>query len=87
MSIQDIVAEMIPTLEPAFANPSTLPTPEHDDGSPAEHAARRSSAPVPALFPAGTDVIQKSVEMFYGDHAVSRRDQPPEARQRRGRHA
>jgi amidase len=65
MRIQPIVAEMLPTLEPAFANASNVPMPSITEGM-LPDTLRQILAPVPALFPAGTDVIQKSVEMFYG---------------------
>lgn len=65
MSIQDIVAEMIPTLEPAFANPSTVPTPSTTTGL-LPNTLRQVFGPVAALFPLGTDVIAESVAMFFG---------------------
>jgi amidase len=65
MSIQDIVAEMVPTLEPSFANPSNLPTPSTTTGLLPNALRTVFGGDVPALFPAGTDVIAKSVEMFY----------------------
>jgi Asp-tRNA(Asn)/Glu-tRNA(Gln) amidotransferase A subunit family amidase len=65
MDIQKIVAEMLPTLEPAFANPSTVPVPSPTTGLLPSNL-REIFAPVPALFPDGTDVIWKSVEMVFG---------------------
>src|SRR5262245_3505827 len=65
MSIQAVLEEMIPTLEPAFANPSSLPSPSTTTGL-LPNNLRVVFDPVPALFPAGTDIIAKSVEMFYG---------------------
>jgi amidase len=65
MSIQDVVAEMIPTLEPGFANPSTVPSPSTTTGL-LPNNLREVFGPVAALFPDGTDIIQKSVEMFFG---------------------
>jgi Asp-tRNA(Asn)/Glu-tRNA(Gln) amidotransferase A subunit family amidase len=65
MRIQTIVAEMLPTLEPAFANASTVSMPSITEGM-LPDTLRQVLLPVPALFPAGTDMIQKSVEMFYG---------------------
>jgi Asp-tRNA(Asn)/Glu-tRNA(Gln) amidotransferase A subunit family amidase len=65
MSIQDIVREMVPTLEPAFANPSVLPVPSITTGLLPSNL-RVIFDPVGPLFPAGTDIIQKSVEMFFG---------------------
>jgi hypothetical protein len=56
---------MIPTLDPAFANPSTLPSPSTTTGL-LPNTLRQVFDPVPALFPPGTDVIWKSVEMFFG---------------------
>jgi Asp-tRNA(Asn)/Glu-tRNA(Gln) amidotransferase A subunit family amidase len=64
-SIQNVVAEMIPTLEPAFANPSTLPAPNTTTAL-LPNGLRQVLAPVTELFPVGTDLVQKSVEMFYG---------------------
>src|SRR5262249_41210571 len=65
MDIQGIVAEMIPTLEPAFANPSTVASPSTTTGMLPNTLRQVFDANVPALFPTGTDIIQKSVEMFY----------------------
>lgn len=65
IDIQSIVAEMIPTLEPAFANPSSLPTPSTTTGL-MPNNLREVFGPAQALFPAGTDVIAKSVEMAVG---------------------
>jgi Asp-tRNA(Asn)/Glu-tRNA(Gln) amidotransferase A subunit family amidase len=65
IDIQSIVAEMIPTLEPSFANPSTLNTPSITTGL-TPNNLRIIFDPVGALFPTGTDLITKSVEMFYG---------------------
>jgi len=65
MSIQDIVAEMIPTLEPSFANPNTVPSPNTTTGLLPSTLRQVFDPTVPALFPAGTDIIQKSIEMFY----------------------
>jgi Asp-tRNA(Asn)/Glu-tRNA(Gln) amidotransferase A subunit family amidase len=65
MNIQAIVAEMIPTLEPSFMNASTVPMPSVTEGM-LPDTLRQVLTPVPALFPAGTDTIQKSVEMFFG---------------------
>ena len=65
MDIQSIVAEMIPTLFPSFANASTLPSPSTTTGL-MPNTLREVFSQVPSLFPAGTDVIQKSVEMVLG---------------------
>lgn len=65
MDIQGVVAEMIPTVFPSFANASTVPAPSTTTGL-LPNTLREVFSPVPALFPAGTDVIQKSVEMFVG---------------------
>jgi amidase len=64
-SIQDVVAEMVPTLIPSFANPSTLDPPSITTGLLPSNLREIFSA-VAALFPTGTDLIQKSVEMFFG---------------------
>ncbi len=65
MDIQSIVAEMIPTLFPSFANASTVPSPTTTTGL-LPNTLREVFSSVPSLFPAGTDVIQKSVEMVLG---------------------
>jgi Asp-tRNA(Asn)/Glu-tRNA(Gln) amidotransferase A subunit family amidase len=65
IDIQRIVAEMIPSLEPSFANASAVDPPSLTQGL-LPNTLRQPLAPVPALFPAGTDVIQKSVEMAIG---------------------
>ncbi len=65
-SIQKILEEMIPTLEPAFANASTVNPPSTTTGLLPNTLRQVFASSVPALFPAGTDIIQKSVEMFYG---------------------
>jgi amidase len=65
IDIQRIVAEMIPSLEPSFANASAVDPPSLTEGL-LPNTLRQQLAPVPALFPAGTDVIQKSVEMAMG---------------------
>jgi len=66
MSIQAVVEEMIPTLEPAFANASSIPSPSTTAGLLPNNLRQVFSGTIPPLFPAGTDIIQKSVEMFYG---------------------
>jgi Asp-tRNA(Asn)/Glu-tRNA(Gln) amidotransferase A subunit family amidase len=66
MSIQNIVSEMIPTLEPAFANSSPLPTPSVTDGLMPNTLRQVFDPNVPALFPSGTDIIKESIAMFYG---------------------
>lgn len=66
-SVQDVVAEMVPTLEPAFANPSPLTTPSLTTGLMPNTLRQVFDANVPALFPSGTDIIRQSVGMFYGD--------------------
>ncbi|MBY0399070.1 hypothetical protein K2X89_02165, partial [Myxococcota bacterium] len=65
IDIQRIVAEMVPTLEPAFANPSTLASPTTTTGL-LPNNLREVFSPVPELFPPGTDLIAKSVEMAVG---------------------
>src|SRR5262249_51429076 len=65
MDIQSIVAEMLPTLEPAFANPSTVPAPNLTETLLPDNLRQVFSASVPALYPPGTDVIAKSVLMFF----------------------
>jgi amidase len=65
ISIQDIVAEMIPTLEPAFANPSTVASPSTTSGLLPSVLRQVFDPNVPALFSSGTDIIQKSVEIFF----------------------
>jgi amidase len=65
-SIQDVVAEMVPTLIPSFANPSTLDTPSITTGLLPSNLREVFGAVAALLFPDGTDVIQKSVEMFFG---------------------
>ena len=65
MNIQDVVAEMIPTLWPSFANASTVPSPSTTSGL-LPNTLREVFSAVPSLFPVGTDVIQKSVEMSVG---------------------
>ncbi len=67
MSIQDILADMIPTLEPSFANPSSVPAPSTTTGLLPNALRQVFDSNVPALYPSGTDVIQKSVEMAF-DH-------------------
>jgi Asp-tRNA(Asn)/Glu-tRNA(Gln) amidotransferase A subunit family amidase len=66
-SIQDVVAEMVPTLEPAFANPATVATPSLTDGLLPNTLRQVFDPAVPALFSPGTDIIKQSVAMFYGD--------------------
>ena len=66
-SIQDVVAEMVPTLEPAFANPSTVSTPSLTTGLLPNTLRQVFDPTVPALFSPGTDIIKQSVAMFYGD--------------------
>jgi amidase len=68
IDIQRIVAEMILSLEPSFANASTLATPSTTSGLLANNL-RPVIGQVEALFPPDTDVIQKSVEMFLGSTA------------------
>jgi amidase len=68
MDIQGILAQMILSLEPSFANASSLPTPSTTTGLLANNL-RPVIGQVPALFPPDTDVIQKSVEMFLGSAA------------------
>jgi len=65
IDIQRIVAEMIPSLEPSFTNASAVEPPSTTEGL-LPNTLRQPLAPVPALFPAGTDVIQKTVEMALG---------------------
>jgi Asp-tRNA(Asn)/Glu-tRNA(Gln) amidotransferase A subunit family amidase len=64
IDVQSIVAEMVPTLEPSFLNASTLNTPSTTTGL-LPNNLRTIFDPVGALFPAGTDLITKSVEMFF----------------------
>ena len=66
MSIQDVVAEMIPTLEPAFANASSVAAPSVTAGLLPNTLRQVFDSNVPALFPDGTDIIKASVGMFYG---------------------
>jgi Asp-tRNA(Asn)/Glu-tRNA(Gln) amidotransferase A subunit family amidase len=65
IDIQSIVAEMVPTLEPAFANPSSVPSPSTTIGLLPSNL-RAVFGAVVDLFPTGTDIIQKSVEMAVG---------------------
>jgi amidase len=65
IDIQRIVRDMIPTVEPAFANASNVPSPA-TAGPLLPNNLRQIFDPVPPLFPLGTDLIQKSVEMFAG---------------------
>jgi Asp-tRNA(Asn)/Glu-tRNA(Gln) amidotransferase A subunit family amidase len=65
MSIQAVVAEMIPTLEPAFANASTVASPSTTTGLLPNALRQVFDATVPALFPSGTDLIKNSVQMFF----------------------
>jgi amidase len=58
---------MVPTLEPAFANPSPLPTPSITTGLMPNTLRQVFDSNVPALFSSGTDIIQQSVAMFFGD--------------------
>lgn len=64
MNIQAIVAEMLPTLDPSFANASTVPSPSTTTGL-LPNILRQVFDPVGPLFPPGTDIIWKSVEMFF----------------------
>ena len=66
-SIQDVVAELIPTLEPSFANPSSLDPPSTTTGLlPSNLRQILASLPVPGLYPAGADDIANSVDLFFG---------------------
>jgi Asp-tRNA(Asn)/Glu-tRNA(Gln) amidotransferase A subunit family amidase len=65
IDIQSIVAQMVPLWEPSFANASTLPMPS-PSAALLPNNLRPTLAPLPALFPDGTDLIQKSVEMYVG---------------------
>lgn len=65
IDIQKIVAELVPTLEPAFASPSAVAAPSTTTGLLPSNL-RAVFGAVAALFPTGTDVIQKSVEMATG---------------------
>jgi Asp-tRNA(Asn)/Glu-tRNA(Gln) amidotransferase A subunit family amidase len=65
IDIQRLVAEMLPSLEPSFTNASTVPMPSITEGM-LPNTLRQILEPVPSLFPAGTDVIQKTVEMATG---------------------
>lgn len=62
IDIQRIVAEMIPSLEPSFTNASSVDMPTTSEGL-LPNTLRQPLTPVRALFPAGTDVIRKTVEM------------------------
>lgn len=65
IDIQRVVAEMVPSLEPSFTNASTVEMPSATEGL-LPNTLRQPLAAVPALFPPGTDVIQKTVEMAIG---------------------
>jgi len=65
MDIQSILAEMIPTLEPAFANASTVNPPSITTGLLPNTLRQVFDAAVPPLFPAGTDIIKGSIDIFF----------------------
>jgi amidase len=65
IDIQSIVAQMLPSLEPSFANASNLPMPNPASGI-LPNNLRPTLLGVPALYPEGTDLILKSVEMAVG---------------------
>lgn len=64
IDIQSIVEDMVPTFEPSFANPSSLNTPSVTTGL-LPNNLRQILDPVGFLFDAGTDLITKSVEMYF----------------------
>jgi len=65
VDVQTIVAEMIPTLEPSFANATSVPSPSATTGLMPGNLRDVFSASTD-LFAPGTDIIQKSVEMAIG---------------------
>ncbi len=66
-SIQDVLAELIPTLEPSFANPSALDPPSTTTGLLASNLRQvLATTPIPSLFAPGTDVIAQSLDLFFG---------------------
>lgn len=66
-SIQDVVAQLIPTLEPSFANPSTLDAPSPATGIlPSNLRQTLATVPVSSLYPADADIIAHSVDLFFG---------------------
>jgi amidase len=64
MNIQSILAEMIPTLYPSFANASAVPSPSTTTGL-LPNVLRQVFGPVEALFPLTSDVIAESVEIVF----------------------
>ncbi len=66
-SIQDVVAELVPTLEPSFANASALDPPSTTTGLlPSNLRQVLATTPVPSLFAPGVDVIAQSLDLFFG---------------------
>ena len=65
IDLQSIVAQMIPAWEPSFANASTLPIPNTTTAL-LPNNLRTTLGAAPALFPEGTDMIRKSVEIAVG---------------------